>query len=63
MCMVVAFWSIGELMYLNIWVKDLISLNCVNMWIYDNNLLIKGKKVEMVKIMQDVNTLISHRAK
>ena len=63
MCMVVALWSISELMYLNIWVKDLISLNCVNMWIYDNNLLIKGKKVEMVKIMQDVNTLISHRAK
>ena len=51
MCMVIAFWSIGELMYLNIWVKDLISLNCVNMWIYDNNLLIKGKKVETVKIM------------
>ena len=63
MCMVVALWSISELMYLNIWVKDLISLNCVNMWICDNNLLINGKEVETVMIMHDVNTLISRSGK
>ena len=52
-----------EPMYLNIWVKDLISLNRVNMWICDNNLLINGKEVETVMIMHDVNTLISRSGK
>ena len=61
--MVVAFWSIIEPMYLNIWVKDLISLNRVDMWICDNNLLINGKEVETVMIMHDVNTLISRSGK
>ena len=58
--MVVAFLSIANQC---IWVKDLISLNRVDMWIYDNNLLINGKEVETVMIMQDVNTLISHSVK
>ena len=52
-----------EPMYLNIWVKDLIGLNRVNMWICDNNLLINGKEVETVMIMHDVNTLISRSGK
>ena len=63
MCMVVAFWSIIEPMYLNIWVKDLISLNRVDMWICDNNLLIHGKEVETAMIVQDVNALISRNIK
>ena len=58
--MVVAFLSIANQC---IWVKDLISLNRVNMWICDNNLLINGKEVETVMIMHDVNTLISRSGK